>query len=825
MVAPDWNPNSPGKKGIELLDVGVGHRVIDAPADIGELQFTARQTGAVDSIELHAGQGALAPALDSRYNELYRPVLVELFDRGNEAGGPFSYSDYSVTSITGSSGMFNQDLSTPLVTGSINSFDTSNFVVSSKLNAYFEAQFNTLTFPDTRHVLAVEVHLHINLTTGVRRLDPGGAASSPFTYNVPMFSSQYRLAIVRMGEAIVDGTSATAWSHWTPEMLREMGAGGDRGIRISCQAGPGYWRINRMYLRVFHQPERRRGVGIGHPHTPYTWVPFEMTTPNATGSPTVTNGNEYTVMCRRIHDYNIDTVAPFTVMPWRYMRGLDPAGEWTNHVQGWDMSTGIVPAPGSVIDGIPTMRMVSGGSVVATSMPYNLSRGAVVFGAHTVSQELTMAGDGTVYGQAYVVAGWNPSQGRPREPLRAEVYRVSDGVRVFSATEVTAADVDRLPVSAPSSNVDDGGRVYKTVQFRFPESSALAAGQYELRFSSPDATEDRPWWVAALIGNAHTTDQTYGGSTDQAEGEFYSGNPSALTELSDAELSSDVLAQLVEVPAAVTGVGTSVGSTTAHHVEVCDPNVGCHGCADDTMPYVQVTWSPAPSGNPDVVAYQVDRMDDLTPDWERVATVWGRLSDTWNDHEARIGVSSQYRVRVVRDDAVTGDWSATASVLVPTGQVALAFSSNAATGMGCVYPEVWEGNEVERGWAFLEFEDVELRRIYGRNRQVAFRPIERRGDSWERTVLLNAFCTVARPSMSTFHPLRDLAWAPIPYVCVRDGEGNRWLASLVVPEGSNRRADAAGTELWLARIGVTEVADTASVHDTSVAQVTGVRRL
>jgi hypothetical protein len=401
---------------------------------------------------------------------------------------------------------------------------------------------------------------------------------------------------------------------------------------------------------------------------------------------------------------------------------------------------------------------------------------------------------------------------------------VTSGTKVLDSVEISAADADRLPVTAPVSNQDDAGATYKTLRFRFPNAITPGAGQYEVRISSPGSTATSPWFVAALMAEAHTTDQTFGGTTDYAAGQFLTGTPPVLTPLTSGGVrSSDALLELVEVPGPVTGVGTSVGSLTAHHVEVCDPNVGCEGCSDDTMPYVQVTWSPAPSGNPDVAAYHVDRMDDLSPDWERVAYVAGRTNTAWNDHEVRIGVASSYRVRVVRTDAVTGDWSAATSaskILVPPGQVALAFSSNAATGMGCVYPEVWTG-EVVRSWDFLEAGDVKLRQMFGRDGQVAFRPLERKGDHWQRQVLLSALCSVARPSMALFNPLRDLAWAPVPYVCVRDGEGNRWLASLTVTGGDNRRADTANTELWLADIGITVVATVPAVHDTTVAQVEG----
>lgn len=828
MGAPDWNLNTPSKRGIEHLDVGYGHTVIDAAGDVGELQFEARRTGDVDVFELFAGNGAQAAALDAKYHSLPRPILVELMEQGREAWGPLAINDFNVSAVTGGAGMFNENLTTPITTSRLNGIEDGLFIASSTLNAVFDAQFGSGAFGLDRHVLAVEVGIRVNLTTGIRRYDsPTGTV---WAKDFPIWSSGFAIGTVRWGEAIVQ-SGASVWSHWTPQMIRDFASGGTRRVRVSCRAGPGSWRMDRLYLRVFSIPERRRGVGLGSPTSSLLWVPFAMQTPNATGSPTVATGEDMTLMCRRITDYNTDNVAG-AVMPWRYMRGASGDDTWRQHSQAFTPTVtasaaiaglSLMPAAGPEIDGIPSVRTLDAGTVVADSMPYDLSRGAACWGVNTVSQFLTMVAGPTIYGQAYVVAGWKPNDGRPLAPLRAELYLVSSGAKILDAVEITAADVDRLPVSAPVSNTDDGGAVYKTVQLRFPNSAALLSAGYELRFSSPDSSEQRPWYIASLMATAHTTDQTFGGTTEYGDGQFYSGNPGVLTPLNDPGVrSSDILAQLVTVPAAVTGVGTSNGSLTAHHVEVCSGDVGCQGCAEDTMPFVQLTWSAAPTGSPDVAAYQVDRMDDLSPDWERVATVWGRLSTVWDDHEPGIGVRSQYRVRVVRDDGVVGDWSEPESVTVPGGQVALAFSSNAATGMGCVYPEVW-GGEVNRSWGFLEAADVELRAMYGRNRQVAFRPLERRGDGFSRTVLLSFGCTVALPTMDLFAPLRDLAWAAVPYVCVRDGEGNRWYASLTVPEGNNRRADPDGTEMWLAEIGIVEVADTASVHDTSVAQVDGVQ--
>jgi hypothetical protein len=811
-----WNPNSPGKKGVEALDVGYAHASVSSPSATAVLQFAALHTGAVTGWDVYAGSGASAPLLDGKYNSIGRPVLLELMAAGTEDdGGAITFEDFNISAVTGGTGMFNEDLSQPVTVSRLTASNDGSFIAAQNFGSYIEAQFGTGSFPLTRHVLAVEVRMGINLTTGVRRIDPGG--TSPWAYNVPAFSTPFVTGVVRWGEAIVQGTN-TSWTPWTPQMVRDFAPGGTRKVRTSCAAGPGYWHMDRLYLRVWYMTERRLGVGVAIPSTSNAWLTFPMTGPAGTGTPSLTSGTEYTLLARRIFDYLQDNVAAAT-LPWRYLRGVMPNATWRRHTVAWNPANqGTMSAPGAQVDGILAARARASTGIVAETQPYSLSRGARVYGSQQASQFFTMPGDATVYGRAFVVAGWVPTAGKPDGPLRAEVWQ--GATRLFSPVERTADELEVLPVSAPVSNVDDAGAVYKVASFRFPESDDIPAGQIEVRLSSGASVSGRPWHVAALIGAVHTTDQTFGGATDQGEGKWLSG--SSLLELSDGTNSSDLQVVLADVPAAVTGVATSVGSLTAHHAEVCDPNAGdCQGCADDTVPYATLTWTAAPSGNPNVSGYQVDRQDDLDPVWRRVASVDGRTTEEWQDHEVSIGVTTSYRIRVIRTDLVVGEWSDTVTVRVPTGQIALAFTSNFATGMGCVFPEVWDGQEVIREWDFLEAGDIKLSTIYGRNRQVAFRPLERKGMSWGRTLLMSALCSVVPPTLAQYDPLRDLAWAPIPYVCIRDGEGNRWYASMAVGGGSNRRSGPGGSqELWTANIEVVEVADRPSVVDTSVAQVT-----
>jgi hypothetical protein len=814
-----WNPQWPRANGPAHVAAGIAHRTIDTPNEQEALRFRSRRAGQVDAVELYAGPSAVGPPLDGRYLNFGRPVAVDLYPAGSE---PYTIASqlYLPTAVTGVGAVINEDFSTPVTVSRITAENDGLFIASGSINGGVHVQFDTAAFPLTRRVFSVLIGMKINLSSRLRRLDVNSvpnAATQPWFTDVGMFAPRTTIAEVTHGEAKIEN-GASAWTHFTPQEIRDFRAGGPSAWRITCIVGPGYWKLDYAYMRVFYATEARIATGFGVP-APNAWVPFPLNSPSGGAGPSLTLNNDYTLVARRITDYSVDAVGIFTAFPWRQLRGQDQEGRWRARRLTVVPLVGVSGVSGD-LDGIPAARFVDNSVVEDDAQPYHLQRGSWVYESQDVTQSVAVTGaaTSTVYGQAYVFAGWNRNSPRPEGPLRCEVLRESDGVRVFSPVEITAADADRLPsASPPGLDRDDQGITYRLLKFRFPESTVLPSGNYEIRCLSPDTSQDRAWRVGTLVSRESVDNQTFGEGTLVADGEWSSDGTSNLVPTTFPPFSSDAQMQLVEVPAAVTGVGVASGSQGAHHAEVCG-GPACAGCADETLPTAVLTWSPAPTGTPEVAGYQIDRLDTLAPDWERVASVWGRTNTTWVDEEPRIGVQSSYRVRVIRSDDVTGDWSVPATIVVPPGQVALAFSSNAATGMGVVYPEVWEAKTIQRDWHFAEADDVEFSKMYGRNRRVAFRPMERAGDDFKRTVLLNAGCTVDPPTMDIFQPLRDLAWAPVPYVCVRDGEGNRWYASLIVPDGSNARPG----ERWLAEIRIVEVADRPHIIDTNVPQVTEV---
>lgn len=216
-------------------------------------------------------------------------------------------------------------------------------------------------------------------------------------------------------------------------------------------------------------------------------------------------------------------------------------------------------------------------------------------------------------------------------------------------------------------------------------------------------------------------------------------------------------------------------------------------------------------------AIELQRSDSLT-DWQTIMKTHspGCVAG-FSDFEARVGLESQYRIRTLNALDFAGAW-VTGSGTIPspgvvfaagsgTGNSTLIFTTNEQSASNLAYTMQWEGTPIEQ-FVFPEADEVVLQRLFGRDFVMALRPLERGGDRFERTLLVNA-AAVPAPSLANFRGLRDLGWADVSYVCVRDELGNRWFATIIVPAGEVRD----NRTIYLARISVVEVTDTASEVD------------
>jgi hypothetical protein len=211
--------------------------------------------------------------------------------------------------------------------------------------------------------------------------------------------------------------------------------------------------------------------------------------------------------------------------------------------------------------------------------------------------------------------------------------------------------------------------------------------------------------------------------------------------------------------------------------------------------------------------YELQRIDTLDDDWH---TIMQGSPCSWymNDYEARVGILTAYRMRMVDALNFAGTWSMTVSGTLTSpgvsggscidGNSVLIFTSNAAQDgrYNLAYVQVWEQNAHE-DFSFPEANTVSLNRVYQRDLPIAFKGTERGGEQFARVILV-ANAAVSPERLANISDLRDMAWADLPYVCVRDEIGDRWLALVQVPNESVRR----NRQLYLASIVITEVSDT-----------------
>ncbi|MFD0787288.1 hypothetical protein ACFQZ8_25585, partial [Micromonospora azadirachtae] len=213
--------------------------------------------------------------------------------------------------------------------------------------------------------------------------------------------------------------------------------------------------------------------------------------------------------------------------------------------------------------------------------------------------------------------------------------------------------------------------------------------------------------------------------------------------------------------------------------------------------------------------YEVQRQDDTMPadEWETIAKVVEPSVTAVDDYEARVGVESRYRIRMVHRLGIAGPWSPPVAATIAAPGVegrnvdagVLILTSNHNPAGNLAYVENFDRSSVEE-FTFPEAEQVELQEMFDRDFRTAFRPLERGGVEFTRTVLVNQAAVPPDTMDRGFTDLRDLAWDTVPYVCVRDELRNRWLSTLLVPSASVKRRKTG--QLQLAQVQVAEVTAT-----------------
>lgn len=216
---------------------------------------------------------------------------------------------------------------------------------------------------------------------------------------------------------------------------------------------------------------------------------------------------------------------------------------------------------------------------------------------------------------------------------------------------------------------------------------------------------------------------------------------------------------------------------------------------------------------------ELQRMDTVDTGWQTIMKATNPAVSGFNDFEARVGLLSSYRIRMFNILNFAGPWSSTVTSTVPAPGVSgssivadsniLLFSSNERQdgSSNLAYANAWEGS-VNEDFSFPESAFVQLQAMYNKDFFTAFRPRERGGSRFNRTILVQA-AAINPPNLPDFVSLRDMAWEDVSYICVRDNDGNRWLATVLVPTGNVRHF----RKLYMAEVDIIEVTDTPSPVD------------
>lgn len=449
---------------------------------------------------------------------------------------------------------------------------------------------------------------------------------------------------------------------------------------------------------------------------------------------------------------------------------------------------------------LPHLTMHHTGGVVTGSHAYGIRYGAPVYGAITAIQEIE--------DDVAPVASTQFPQVRFYARRFADTtvaLRLIDVATGTFTVSITVAAFDALP------EIVDGWKEV-TLRFTSPPSFSVAAGDPDWRWDAVGETAGNQWQVLVASATSPTGTQQIGPANYLAP----TGDTNTLTWQSPAisgtaaDTLSDAVLIFSQDPPTVTGfaIGTSTQALTGISLNCGVPKA----CIPTGIYCNNVTWS-AQTALPvtGFAYYELQRSDTVDATWQTIMKATSTTVTGFCDYEARVGVVSSYRLRVANvleffGTFVTGTGTIpTPGVTSPntsTANSVLIFTSNKRPTSNLAYRMQWEGQPVEQ-FVFPEADQIQLQQMYGKDFVTAFHPLERGGERFQRTMLVSA-AAIPVPSLANFNSLRDLAWADLPYVCVRDELGNRWYATIVVPGGSARR----NRKIYMAQLDVIQTTAT-----------------
>lgn len=613
--------------------------------------------------------------------------------------------------------------------------------------------FNTLSDPLGGTRLVVElVHVASGLTFTV-------FPSTTPTYSGVMYVASFGEVNPHTGEP------------WTPAEIRSFDTGTYR-IRFRTTTGSYFVNVDAVWLQLTTVTEARvaRAVVSSASVVAAGWTTAAVKAINTgtgvhSGAWAKGLGTTYVYVVRRAAEANyqapvggslgLAALGGTSTVPTAVGRYLVPEGSAAGLVSNTAVDTStllaiqpVTSTPTDSVDGTPFASI--GVNEIATGIvnQQEISGAtAVAYGVITTA----------VRAQAGVSA-------TPSANMVVTLRRRSDSV-VMGTWTLTPADFLALPLA------DGAGTGWRVWRVRAVASFVLAAAtQYYFEYTST-AVVGTGWRVLRLT----SSDATVGAAAT------YEGTTNVPTVAGVDVNQADYATTVSTIPPTPTAFAVGEGSQVV-------PGAG--PCAVTGLPFADLTWNGAIGMVGLVLYYEVQRSEDAGATWSTIATVATQnIAVSFDDHEFMFGVSTQWRVRVVRTDGVFSDWTAVVTRTIEAPACgALYFSTSTTPALNVAYTDVTEGSgPARRSYSFPDADELVVQRVYGRDGFVAFRPPERRGEQFERLLSLNFAAVPVDAELPVFDPLRDLSLADLPYVVVRNSYGDRWFAALNVPEGRVRQ--------------------------------------
>jgi hypothetical protein len=299
-----------------------------------------------------------------------------------------------------------------------------------------------------------------------------------------------------------------------------------------------------------------------------------------------------------------------------------------------------------------------------------------------------------------------------------------------------------------------GGGGVRYVTGFFPAGIPLTlATQYEIRLS---VTGSADWVVMAPDCSLGPT-TGFGSTTD---GAIING-----THTTTRDMSVNLIRQ-PSPPTALTPALVNIATSTY---------VAAQGVP--TLRHVNVTWTiPGVSMGANFYRYELERQED-SGTWNRVAHFYTAATASWPDRECPRNTVVGYRIRVVGKDGRISAWATSATVTPTTTGLVVILTSNHSTGLEVAY-----FYDKESSYLILSEEGKETIRIAGSDLSVVFSEAEDRGVGWATKIWVNQAQLTGKGGTNVLTPLLALLRGAVPYVCVLDNQGSRFMGDVSIDE-------------------------------------------